>query len=106
MVAKERQGKAIVLVCAQCGHPLPIPKADDPNKPHWSWGLLLVGITLLGGLLVFLGAVNDQEEPRRPQTTSGSHNPGAGSAVVNRSMRTLGIKLPLREGEQGNHQQH
>ena len=49
MVAKERQGKAIVLVCAQCGHPLPIPKADDPNKPHWSWGLLLVGITLLGG---------------------------------------------------------
>jgi len=93
LVSKQAQGRRTILVCASCGHPLPPSAPDSPGQPHWSWGLLLLGLALLGGVLLFLGGVSE-EEPRSPARHLSERSKSSQSGVVNRSMRSLGLKLP------------
>jgi hypothetical protein len=57
-----------LLICSDCGVPAEKPKGQPDNRQRLFGALALIGLTLVGGMIFFLAAVEERLAPNINQS--------------------------------------
>ena len=67
MVTKVGRGGNL-LICSDCGVPVEVRQGPLENRQRLSGALTLIGLSLLGGMIFLLAAMEERLAPKAPQT--------------------------------------
>jgi hypothetical protein len=81
-----------LLICSDCGVPAEKPQGQPDNRQRLFGALALIGLTLVGGMIFFLAAVEERLAPKINQ--SGLRDSSAVKGVEDRRLRDPALMAP------------